>query len=153
MLCDSIDNFISHISKFMPAIKELTPLLEAVKTKGFGELRTMDWGSYKLCFNEYDTKPEPEVAFETHVKYWDLQIVIDGAEYLGWAPAARLSPAKPYDEKDDIAFYTGVGQKILLDFGTAVLLAPWDGHQPGISITRAASHVRKVVVKIPAEKF
>ena len=153
MLCDSIENFAKHDTAFIPALRELAPLFEAVKTRSFEEMKKMELGPFRLCFNEYETRPEAEVPFETHEGNWDLQIMVDGAEYVSWAPAADLSPTQPYDEKEDIAFYTGCGQKILLDYGRAVLLAPWDGHQPGVSISKASSHVKKIVVKIPVGRI
>ena len=100
MLCDSIENFAKHDSAFIPALRELAPLFEAVKTRSFEEMKKMELGPFRLCFNEYETRPEAEVPFETHEGNWDLQIMVDGAEYMGWAPAADLSPAQPYDEKE-----------------------------------------------------
>jgi biofilm protein TabA len=153
MLCDSIDNFIANIPAVIPAMQDLSALLGAVKVCKFEELKEMDFSPLDVRFNEYDTKPDTEVPFESHVKFWDLQIVVEGAEYIGIAPVESLSLTNIYDEKEDVAFYSGTGQKILLKPGTAVLLAPWDGHQPGLSVTKIPSHVKKIVVKIPAKNF
>ena len=153
MLYDSIDNFIANIPAVIPATQDLSALLGAVKVCRFEELKQMDFSPLDVRFNEYDTKPDTEVPFESHIKFWDLQIVVEGAEYLGIAPVETLSLTNIYDEKEDITFYSGAGQKILLEPGTAVLLAPWDGHQPGTSVTAAPSHVKKIVVKIPADKI
>lgn len=69
----------------------------------------MDFAPLDLRFGEYETKPQEEIPFEAHKRYWDLQLVLEGEELLGYAPLAELTETVAYAEKDDIAFYRGEG--------------------------------------------
>lgn len=147
MLYDSIENFINNVPKNTPKAAELLPLLRAVQSHTFEEIRKMDFSPLDLRFGEYETKPSVEIPFEAHKKYWDLQIVLSGEENIGCAPLEDLTETEPYDEENDISFYSGCGQTLRLDGKKAILLAPWDGHQPGVAIAEPV-HVKKIVVKL-----
>lgn len=148
MVYDSLDNFIENLPRYMPRCAELTEFLRAVRVKTFGELKNMDFPQLDLRFNEYETKPEAEIPFEAHRKFWDLQLVLEGEEMIGVAPLETLTETVAYDEANDIAFYKGSGGSVKLSRGAAALLAPWDGHRPGVSCGDAPSRVKKIVVKL-----
>ena len=148
MLYDSLENMIVNIPSVMPLMGELVPFLRAAREYSFPELKTMNFAPLDLRFGEYETKRESEVPFEAHRKLWDLQIVLSGREYIGYAPLASLKETAAYDAKKDIAFYSGSGQNLLLERGMAMLLAPWDGHMPGVSVTEVPSYIQKIVVKL-----
>lgn len=148
MLYDSLDNMTVNIPSVMPLMAELVPFLRAARECSFAELKTMSFAPLDLRFGEYETKRENEVPFEAHRKFWDLQIVLSGCEYIGYAPLASLKESVAYDAKKDIAFYEGRGQNLLLERGMAMLLAPWDGHRPGVSVAEAPSYIQKIVVKL-----
>ncbi|WP_352402569.1 YhcH/YjgK/YiaL family protein [Synergistes jonesii] len=149
MIYDTIDNFIKELPKFLPRAAELSAFLAAAREKSFDELKGADFSPLDLRFGEYDTKPAEEIPFEAHKRYWDLQIVVEGEELIGYAPLESLSPKTPYDEENDVAFYEGEGQELKLARGLAILLAPWEGHRPGTSAGKTPRHVRKIVVKLP----
>ncbi len=148
MLYDSIDNFIKYLPDFAPRAKELLPLLKAVQNFTFEEIKKMDFGTLDLRFSEYDTKSEEEIPFEAHRKHWDMQIILENEEYAGYAPIETLIETIPYNEDNDIAFYSGIGQTFKLGKGMAMLFAPWDAHQPGITIGRTPARIKKIVVKL-----
>ena len=132
----------------MPQLNELADFLRAAREKSFEELRAMDFSPLDIRFGEYDTQPKEAVPIEAHRKYWDLQLVTEGEEYLGCAPLEAMRETTPYDTKEDIAFYSGEGTAIKLTPGRAVLLAPWDAHQPGVQCGGAPAHIKKIVVKL-----
>lgn len=148
MICDSIDNFIEKVPKYVPRCAELKELLEAVRDNGFDELKKMDFARFDLHFDEYETKPCEKIPFEAHRKYWDLQLVLEGEENVGYAPLETLTEKVPYSEDEDIAYYSGDGQEIKLSHGMALLLAPWDGHRPGAMTDKGTTKVKKIVVKL-----
>lgn len=148
MIYDSLDNFIENLPRYMPRCAELAEFLRAAREKSFDELKNADFPQLDLRFNEYATQPESEVPFEAHRKFWDLQLVLEGEEMIGVAPLETLTQTAAYDEAEDIAFYKGSGVSVKLSRGVAVLLAPWDGHRPGVSCAAAPSLVKKIVVKL-----
>ena len=149
MIYDTWENFAGDLSEVIPALKPLKSLFPALRDKSFEELKSADFSPLYLRFVEYETKPAEEILFEAHIKYWDLQIVVEGEEYIGYAPLETLTESVPYDEKNDIAFYCGDGLDFKLCRGVAVLLAPWDAHRPGAIVGDTSSNIKKVVVKLP----
>lgn len=148
MIYDSVDNFKNELPAVIPGLAALAPLLSALGRMSFDELKAADFSPLDLRFGEYETRPQAEVPFEAHRKLWDVQLVIEGEEYIGCAPLADVVEATPYSEADDIAFYSGAGQNVLLRPGMAVLLAPWDAHRPGVTAGDAPSKIKKIVVKL-----
>ncbi len=149
MIYDSVENFIDELPKYLPRCAELGKFLAAAREKSFEELKELDFTPLDLRFGEYETKPREELPFEAHRKYWDLQLVVEGEELLGCAPLSRLTQTSSYDGKTDIAFYRGEGEEIKLSRGMAVLLAPWDGHRPGVKVKEGSQKIKKIVVKLP----
>ena len=148
MVYDSIENFIKYVPDFLPRAKELIVLLKAVQDHTFEEIKKIDFCPLCLRFGEYETMDENKIPFEAHRKFWDLQIVLENTEYIGYAPLEKLTETSPYDGEEDIAFYSGSGQNFILGNGMAILLAPWDAHRPGISSGCNPLHIKKIVVKL-----
>jgi YhcH/YjgK/YiaL family protein len=94
----------------------------------------------------YVTKPLAEGRWERHLRYIDLQVVVEGAERIGYAPAGRLQAA-PYDAERDLQWLDGRGDFLTLSAGGFVVLWPDDAHMPGVAVD-APAPVTKVVVKI-----
>jgi YhcH/YjgK/YiaL family protein len=95
----------------------------------------------------YTTKPREEGRWESHRKYIDVQFVAEGVERIGWAPAASLEVAQPYDASKDAALHAGEGDFLTVKTGTFAIFWPEEAHMPGIA-AGAPAQVRKVVVKI-----
>ena len=148
MLYDSIENFIQYAPKILPGSRDLIPFLLSIRSKSFEEIKEMDFGGLDIRFGEYETKSAEEVPFESHKIFWDLQIVLEGEELVGYSPLENLREKIAYDPVDDIIFYSGSGQMFRLGKGMMILLSPFDGHQPGV-ISEEPSQVRKIVVKLP----
>lgn len=149
MIYDSIENYIKYAPDILPGPKELISILNAAASRTFDEIREMDFGGLDLRFGEYETRSEDEVPFEAHRIFWDLQVVMEGEELIGYAPLSSLVMVSEYDGTDDIAFYSGNGQMLKLGKGMMILLSPSDGHRPGIRVGASPSRIRKIVVKLP----
>lgn len=148
MIYDSTESFKYRLPSVIPGLARLKPLLDALGHMSFEELKAADFAPLDLRFGEYETREQNEVPFEAHRKLWDLQIVVEGEELIGWAPLADVRETVPYNEADDIAFYSGSGQNLLLRAETAILLAPWDAHRPGVTAGSTPSGIKKIVVKM-----
>ena len=149
MIYDSIENYIKYAPDILPGSGELMLFLKTAVSGTFDEIREKDFGGLDLRFGEYDTKGEDEVPFEAHRIFWDLQIVMEGEELIGYAPLESLEKVSEYDITNDIAFYAGKGQMLKLEKGMMMLLSPSDCHQPGVRSGGAPSRIRKIVVKLP----
>ena len=95
---------------------------------------------------EYDSKPKSEGFWEAHRKYADIQLVVSGAEHMGYAPVPKLA-AGDYDAERDFLPLEGEGLFVDMAAGTFMILLPQDAHMPGMAIDTPVP-MKKVVVKV-----
>lgn len=97
-----------------------------------------------------DDDAEGLYQFEAHRKYVDVQILIDGAEDIVWAPIKSLTVSQPYQAEADIEFLRGDGTIIKIKPGTCYILLPDDGHLAcgHVSIPTEYS---KLIIKMPLD--
>jgi biofilm protein TabA len=97
--------------------------------------------------SEAPSRDYDKTTFESHLNYIDLQYVIRGEENMGKAPLADVKLDKPYNEKNDIMFYTGEGKIYTVPKGSFILFFPSDAHRPNIT-PGGNKMVKKIVIKI-----
>ena len=99
----------------------------------------------------YLAKVRADGFFESHRKYLDVQVVVEGEETMEMAESSRRQVRKPYDaEHDCLAYADFAGASVLrLVAGDAAVFFPADGHLPGLRPGAVANLVRKTVIKVP----
>jgi len=99
----------------------------------------------------YATKPRAEGVFESHRKYIDLQVLLEGEEILEVIDLARVAVRQAYDAERDYALYAdhSEGSRLRLKAGEAAVFFPVDVHMPSVRYGDQPVRVRKTVVKIP----
>ncbi len=105
----------------------------------------------RASVQSYTTINPDEGFYETHEKYFDIQYVVKGKEYVGVTVRDGLIVKTPYDEEGDITFYFDPKRKdsmVYLEDGDYIILAPEDVHKPRLAAD-GKSEVRKIVVKVP----
>jgi len=95
----------------------------------------------------YQTKPVEGAKLEAHRKYIDIQYVVSGEEFIGYAPLLKQEPVAPFSEEKDIGFYRGDASFTNVSAGMFAIFYPNDAHLPGRYL-QAASPVRKIVIKV-----
>jgi biofilm protein TabA len=98
--------------------------------------------------NEYTTKPVSSCVIECHRAFIDIQMVISGMEKIGLAPLTASTEKTVYDPKRDFAELSGLVDFLTLTPGMFVILFPYDGHMPGVTIDHPVT-VKKIVLKVP----
>lgn len=97
---------------------------------------------------EYTTK---ELGyFESHRKYLDIQILLDGEEIIEYTPVSGLTIKDEYDESRDIEFFSDGKNTITplkLDTTMFAVFYPQDAHKPQLKFQNCQK-VKKAVVKI-----
>jgi biofilm protein TabA len=98
---------------------------------------------------EYDTRPPGGSLFEAHRRYMDVQIMLDGTEFMAYGFSERLDVVAPYDESKDAVFLDG--ERVLVPFraGEFMVFFPLEPHMPGVFQDKS-QRVRKVVIKVLA---
>jgi len=99
--------------------------------------------------SSYTTESPEASRYEAHREHADLQLVLQGAETICFAPAADLEPEGEYDPAGDILYFREPPTATSLHVrpGIFALLYPEDAHKPG-RIWGTPQLVRKAVIKI-----
>ena len=91
--------------------------------------------------------PVEGLAFETHSRYMDLQMDLEGAELCEVA-LGDVEEAEPYDEEKDFALWNGAASAALvLGEGRFAVFMVEEPHKPAIK-AQGCDKVKKAVFKI-----
>lgn len=94
----------------------------------------------------YNTTDASKGLWEAHRKYIDVQIVLDGKEFINISDISSMSSSQPYE--NDYELFTGDAQHtITLEKGYFLMLFPHEVHKTSISVNEPVE-VRKKVYKI-----
>ena len=147
MIFDSIDKLFLYEKSF-PSLKTAAKILseEDLLEKAPGSYTTDDPDCrYNIC--HYNTV-EGEKDFEIHKNEEDVQIMLEGEEYMTAPERALEEKAGPYDKEKDIHFVSG--QEIIkykAKPGYFAIFLPGEPHAPGIAIEKSEK-AKKVVFKL-----
>ena len=87
-----------------------------------------------------------QAKLESHRRYIDIQLVLEGVEERGWRPLAQCSqPLGEFDGARDIRFYDDAPSSwVATPAGSFCMFFPDDAHAPLVS----DGTIRKVIMKI-----
>ncbi|HNZ64881.1 MAG TPA: YhcH/YjgK/YiaL family protein [Smithella sp.] len=102
---------------------------------------------YAMVSKDCGRKKE-DALLETHEKYIDIQLVLEGTDAMGWKPKSLCKkPTGAYDAGEDIQYFADEPDSwVATKRGSFVIFFPEDAHMPLI----ASGQLHKVVVKIAA---
>lgn len=146
MITDKIENV--HMYREIPSeVKDF--LKNLISTAEAGKVILND--NVYANVEKYLTKNVNNAKFEAHEKYIDIQVLLEGDEYIYFTDKSKLTVKEPYDNSRDIVFYgedVANYPKIKLDGSNFVMLFPHEAHAPQVCVNNNNSEVKKVVVKI-----
>ena len=146
MIVDKFEN----ISLYKSLLNNFDTGLQAIED----QLTKLEVGRYEFEGGFYlvqkgETKPMDEGLFETHKKYVDVQIVVEGSEEIAWLDFKDLHEETPYNPEKDAAFHSGsTAHQMLISKGMFYIAFPHDGHRP-VRHTKAQQSFTKIVLKLP----
>ena len=150
MILDRLEN----INYYKNLDENLTLGLEYLRDTDFSKL---EMGKYEIKGDEvfailqsYDTKEEVDCKLEAHKKYVDIQYMVSGNEIMGVVPFANQKITKDLPD-NDVTFFEGVGEHILVKEGSFTVFFQRDVHAPGIKV-KTSEKIIKVVVKVALKK-
>ncbi len=96
----------------------------------------------------YQTLPRSERRFEAHRRYFDVQVLLEGAEAIDMCLPPAPETIEAYDDGKDILFTRDPQLFVPLAMvpGRFAVLYPQDLHRPGCRL-EGDCRVRKIVVK------
>ena len=97
----------------------------------------------------FSLKESSEVLYESHRRYADIQLLLDGEETMYAAVTKGMKSKIPYEEEKDIEFYEDSEKHTCLKFvpGDFAVFFPWDAHKPCCRAGRYENSF-KLVIKV-----
>lgn len=130
-----------------PWIQKLAELDRAALKPGRHDLGD---GNY-MNVDETVTAPAAERTMEAHRQYIDIQLVIDGQEWIGYQPLCDAGEVVEDRSASDAWFYNPPADKdtqIHMNPGTFAVFTPADGHRCLCDPEGKRQPIRKVIMKI-----
>lgn len=135
--------------------KEKSPLYKALKFAINFDSSQPD-GRYEIegddifaLVSSYETKDLNELKFEAHKKYIDIQLLLQGSEFIDISFNKNLVVDKAYSKENDVALFKQpkLFTSLLIEPGMFAVLYPHDIHQPCRKV-ESNNSVRKMVIKV-----
>ena len=98
---------------------------------------------------EYDTTNEIDKPYESHRKFVDIQLLVEGEEIMQVVDINRLKVKEHYDSIKDCTLYNplGIASSVIFRPGSVMVLYPKDGHRT-LAFNGKLCKVRKIVGKV-----
>jgi YhcH/YjgK/YiaL family protein len=99
---------------------------------------------------QYTLKKKEDRSIECQRKYIDVQVMMMGMEYLGYADKNTLH-FSGYNEEHDTERLTGTLTFLPFRKHCFAVLFPQDAHMPGVQGQGSTTTVKKIVIKLPLD--
>lgn len=152
MIITNVNNEIQNKS----LAKDIRFCIEFAK-KNENKILSLVNGSYDVGYNnikmnlgKYFTKSENEKFWESHKKYLDVQIMINGTEKVA-INDIRDMEVKSFDEDRDLTILEGdKAFDIIMKTGDVLVFFPNDVHKPELNVSENddSGNIRKIVTKV-----
>ncbi|MGE4485469.1 MAG: YhcH/YjgK/YiaL family protein [Oscillospiraceae bacterium] len=93
------------------------------------------------------TIPADSGMFEIHREYLDLQVLLEGNEYILWNRVEKMTLADEYDPEKDKLALKGEGSILEMQPGMCCILFPSDAHKGGRHIGLPLKY-KKIIIKL-----
>ena len=136
--------------------KDIQFCIEYAK-KNENRILSLVHGSYDVGYNDikmnvgkYFTKKENEKIWESHKKYLDVQIMINGTEKVAISNIRNME-VKSFDSEKDLVILEGEKEfDLVMRTGDVLVFFPNDVHKPELNISETdnSGSIRKIVTKV-----
>jgi YhcH/YjgK/YiaL family protein len=101
----------------------------------------------------YTSHPYVDNKYETHKRYIDIQVVLDGEELVYLGIPDQMVVNIPFDVEKDIDFRTGFGEATTLKAGEFMVIYPHEAHEPAVSTASGDKPVHKIIFKVAVSRL
>ncbi len=147
MIVDKIENAHQY-QGIHPGIDKA---LAYIKRTNFSDLpmgkHEIEGDALFVILKEYETKQIDGNLLESHLKYIDVQYIVEGVEQMGVTMRTDQEPQKAYNVEDDYMLFDEPYDIITVNSGMFVVFFPDDIHMPDIT-TAEPLRVKKAVIKV-----
>ncbi|MDR1254742.1 MAG: YhcH/YjgK/YiaL family protein [Puniceicoccales bacterium] len=142
MIIDKIENFGAYLGLHKNFIRVFDFLKSSDLSKLACGRHTIDGDNLFVNIDAYTTQSVQKL--EAHRRYIDVQMVIQGAEKMGYAHIGYTKSKSTYDEAKDIVFLDGNADIFTVDASLFLIFYPQDAHIVGDH----PQQVKKAVFKV-----
>lgn len=150
MIIDKLENF----DLYKGVSSDIAKAIEYIKANDFSGKTDgnyeIDGEDMFLVVANYEVKPIEQGRLESHRKYIDLQVMLEGSELVGYCHTDGLVVTEDYNAEKDVMFYEPPEDISIFNFpaGFGALFFTHDAHMPGVTMDEPEA-VKKIVIKIP----
>ncbi len=146
MIIDYLDN-INKYNFINQKLEKGVKFALGLKDKPVGKYEEED---YFAMVQAGETKIYENSVIETHKKYLDVQILLEGSEVLGYGYSPKLTPITEFDKEKDVIFYSGELNYIKVKENMFYILHETDAHRPCVHLNlNEQTSYKKIVLKLP----
>jgi len=100
---------------------------------------------------QYESKDIENCPVESHEKYIDIQMILEGKEGFGVTAKECVEIKEAYNTERDVVFYYKASKQDVIELSKnqGVVFFPGDVHEPGRTPSAGKNMVTKVVFKVP----
>ena len=106
----------------------------------------------KMNYDNYNSKEDKDGFWESHIKNMDIQIMLNGEEYISVNNIKNMKKKSEDIEKDFVIFEGEELFRVPLRNGDILILYPENIHMPGLQIGKSNFN-KKVVFKVDLSKM
>lgn len=136
---------IGRYAAVIPGLAEAVALIENLKTME-PAVYPLTGGS-RVMVQQGTTLSAAGGELEAHRQFLDIQYIVSGQEYVGWAPVNTLTPCGEFSADKDVGFYTGHCDFMRVNAGYCYVVFPEDAHMPSRHLD-VPNNYQKIVVKL-----
>ncbi|EHJ57523.1 hypothetical protein HMPREF9318_00802 [Streptococcus urinalis FB127-CNA-2] len=146
MIIDRIERLVNYQAILKNINKALSKVDELESSCEEGVRYPFEGGF--VFFQKGQTKAVADSQFEAHKKYIDVQLLLEGEEWLGLSDHNEVTVATPYSEEKDVEKYYGETlHSMKASRGMAYVCFPWDVHKAVFHMDQT-SQFTKAVIKL-----
>lgn len=148
---DSLDVVFDYLAEALDASSDIHQRIFS-RPLGSFEKVTLNKGVFALE-QVYNTKERIDCFFESHRKYVDFQLHLDGIELMEHIHIDKVLAKSQYSiEKDLIIYYDSIkSNNLVMEIGDMAIFYPEDVHMGVQRMNDQESLVYKTVVKVPVD--
>ena len=159
MIVDVVDRLGAY-EALLPGVGLVAEALQARADRVLGERVELDGERVFLLPQAVALRDTPDAMWESHRRYADVQVVLEGVERYGWCEAEAAAVREPYDAQQDVAFHDPPGSigrpggvRFTLTPGRFAIFLPGEVHAPCLrpAAARKGAEVVKVVAKVAVD--
>lgn len=136
-------------SDMQERVNDALSYLKNIDANNLREGKTEVDSDFYYTVQRYKTRSVSECKFESHKKYVDIQILLEGSEIMDLADISRLTQKEDYDSEKDVMFWNESKSytRTTLRQGDYIILYPEMAHRGAVNLSEE-DVVTKIVGKV-----